>query len=99
MTAAEAWRAWSLGMAVAAAVVVAAAALLITIWLTARSILHHASRALRAAQAIQTNTRPIWALATTNEVAEQLAETVRAIEAKATALVEALRGEMAGGRR
>jgi hypothetical protein len=87
-------------MAVAAAVVVVAAALLVTIWLTARSIAAHARRALAAAQAIRANTRPIWALDTTNEVAEQLRDTVQAIETKCAALVQALDGHAApSGRR
>jgi hypothetical protein len=73
-------------------VVLVAATLLVTLWLTARSILAHAGRALRAAEAIRDNTRPIWALETTNEVAEQLSDTIRAIEAKSAQLVEALEG-------
>ncbi|MEO6196324.1 MAG: hypothetical protein ABIS20_25165 [Thermoanaerobaculia bacterium] len=84
------WSAWGLWMAVAGVIVLVAAGLLITIWLTARSILAHAGRALAAAEAIRENTQPIWALQTTNEVAAGLLASVEGIEAKASALVVAL---------
>ncbi len=77
-------------MALAVAVILIAAVLLITIWLTARSILAHARRALAAAEKIRESTMPIWALQTTNEVAGGLLETVQSIEAKGGALVAAL---------
>jgi uncharacterized membrane protein YhiD involved in acid resistance len=100
MTSADLWAAWSLWMLVAAAVIVVAAALLVTIWLTARSIGAHATRALRAAQAIRDNTRVIWELQTTNEVAEQIRDTVCGIETKSAQLIEALHNATAaGGRR
>ena len=99
MTSAELWAAWRLWMLVGGAVVLVAAALLVTIWLTASSIAAHAARALGAAEAIRDNTRAIWELQTTNEVAEQLRDTVRDIEAKATRLVDALAGHAAAGRR
>jgi hypothetical protein len=100
MTDAELWAAWRLWMAVATVVVLIAAGLLVTIWLTARSIAFHAARALRLAEAIRANTQPIWALQATNEAAEALLDTVRSIETKASALVEALQGHAAaGGRR
>ena len=101
MTSAELWAAWRLWMVVATVVVLVAASLLVTIWLTARSIGHHAGRALRAAAAIRDNTRVIWELQTTNEVAEQIRDTVGEIEAKAGKLVEALQNPTApaGGRR
>ena len=50
-------------------------------------------------EAIRLNTRTIWAVQTTNEVAEELRDTVRDIEAKATALVEALQSHAAAGGR
>ena len=90
MTDGDLWRAWWLWMAVAVVVIVIAAALLIAIWLTARSILAHARRALAAAEKIRESTMPIWALETTNEVAGQLLETVQSIETKGGKLVEAL---------
>lgn len=99
MTSAELWAAWRLWMLVGGVVVLVAAALLVTIWLTARSIAAHAARALRAAEGIRDNTRAIWELQTTNEVAEQLRDTVRDTEAKATRLVDALESRAAVGRR
>jgi len=99
MTSADLWAAWRLWMLVATVIIAVAAALLVTIWLTARSIARHATRALRAAEAIRDNTRAIWELQTTNEVAEQLRDTVRDIETKATKLVEALQGHAAASGR
>jgi sensor histidine kinase regulating citrate/malate metabolism len=101
MTSADLWAAWRMWMVVATVVIAVAAALLITIWLTARSIAAHATRALRAAEAIRDNTRVIWELQTTNEVAEQIRETVCEIESKAGKLIEALHNSTAatGGRR
>ena len=90
MTDTELWSAWWLWMVVATLVILIAAALLVTIWLTARSILAHARRALAAAERIRESTMPIWALETTNEVAGQILETVQSIEAKGGKLVEAL---------
>lgn len=96
MTSAELWAAWRLWMMVATVIILIAASLLITIWLTARSIAGHATRALRAVEAIRGNTRVIWELQTTNEVAEQIRDTVCDIEAKSHKLVEALQGHAAG---
>lgn len=90
MADADLWRAWWLWMGVATAVILIAAALLITIWITARSILAHANRALAAAERIRESTMPIWALDTTNEVAGQILATVQSIESKGGKLVEAL---------
>ena len=97
MTSADLWATWRLWMLVASAIVLVAAGLLITIWLAARSIVTHAVRALKAAEQIRDNTRVIWELQTTNEVAEQIRDTVCDIEAKATKLVEALHGQAAAG--
>jgi hypothetical protein len=99
MTSADLWATWRVWMLVAAAVILVAAALLVTIWLTARSIAGHARRAVVALEAIRDNTRAIWTLQTTNEVAEELRDTVRDIEAKATALAEALQSHAAAGGR
>jgi hypothetical protein len=96
MTSADLWAAWRLWMVVAAVIILIAASLLVTIWLTARSIAGHATRALRAVEAIRDNTRVIWELRTTNEVAEQIRDTVCDIEAKSQKLVEVLQGHAAG---
>ncbi|MFN2398207.1 MAG: hypothetical protein ABR543_06135 [Gemmatimonadaceae bacterium] len=90
MTDAELWGAWRLWIIVAAVIVVVAAALLVTIWITARQILAHAVRAINAAAAIRESTQPIWALQTTNDVAEGLLATVRSIEEKGGKLAAAL---------
>ena len=101
MTNADLWAAWRLWMMVAAIIILVAASLLITIWLTARSIAGHATRALRAVEAIRDNTRAIWELQTTNEVAEQIRDAVCDIETKTQKLVEVLQHPAAagGGRR
>ena len=99
MTDAELWAAWRLWIIVAAAVVLIAAALLITIWMTARAIHAHALRALAAAQKIQAQTAPIWALQTSNEVAQGLLDTVQSIEKKGAALAEALQSHAGAGER
>lgn len=97
MTDTELWGAWRLWMGVAVLIVLVAAALLVTIWLTARSILAHARRALAAAERIRASTAPIWALDTTNTVAADLLETVRSIEAKGGKLVSALESHAGTG--
>ncbi len=84
-------------MGLAALVIVIAASLLITIWLTARSILAHAMRAHAAAEKIRINTLPIWELQTTNEVAQGLLDTVQGIEAKGGKLAEALESHAGAG--
>ena len=90
MTDADLWAAWRLWMGVAALVVVIAAALLVTIWLTARKILADAVRALNAAHAIRAQTQPIWELAATNELAEDILHAVQAIDEKSALLADAL---------
>ena len=90
MTDAELWAAWRLWIAVAIAIVLVAATLLIVILLTARRILADARRALAAVEAIRAQTQPIWGLQDTNEVAENILDTVQSIEKKATLLGGAL---------
>lgn len=97
MTGAELWAAWRLWMAVAVVVILVAAALLVTIWLTARSIVKHANRALAAGERIRTNTLPIWELEVSNAVAEDLLETVRSIEEKGGKLANALEAHAGSG--
>jgi hypothetical protein len=99
MTDAQLWATWRVWMAVAAVLVVVAAALLLAILLTARRILAEAVRALDAAETIRANTQAIWALETTNEVAEHLLATVERIAKKGGALAGALQGAAVGGRR
>ena len=93
MSDAELWAQWRLWMVIATVVVLLAAGLLIAILLTARRILSEALRALHAVDVIRANTQPIWAVQTTNEVAERILATVESIERKGGALVRALEGQ------
>ncbi|MEO5894356.1 MAG: hypothetical protein ABIS06_01500 [Vicinamibacterales bacterium] len=95
MTDAELWASWRIWMGLATVVILIAASLLIIIWLTARRILFDAVRALTAVEAIRAQTQPIWAIADTNHIAEDILETVQAIEAKGGALAGALQGKEA----
>lgn len=92
MTDAELWASWRLWMGVATVVILIAASLLVIIWLTARQILFDAVRALKAVEGIRAHTQPIWALEQTNEIAEDILHTVKAIESKGGALAGALHG-------
>jgi len=97
MSDADLWAAWRLWIGVAVVVILIAATLLIAIWLVARSILAHAVRALRAADRIREQTLPIWELQTSNEVAAELLDTVRSIEAKGGKLAAALESHAGSG--
>lgn len=97
MSDADLWASWRLWMLVAVIIILVAASLLITIWLTARSILAHALRALDAAERIRVQTLPIWELQTTNEVATGILSTVQSIEAKGGALAAALESHAGAG--
>ena len=90
MTDAQLWTAWQIWLAVAVVVVGLAAALLIAVIVTARGIAAEAARARAAAASIRTNTLPIWALQTSNDVAGQLLTTVESIESHGGALAAAL---------
>jgi len=81
---------WVIGLAVAALVVVTAAALLLTIIFLARRIGRLAQAALEVVRVIDTNTRPVWSVAATNQVASDLLGGARAIDRNARAVVEAL---------
>ncbi len=81
---------WYAGMTAAAAVIGVVAVLLLALIATARSILSNANRALKAANEIVTNTRPIWQLEQTNEVAIQLLEDAQAIEQHTTQIADTL---------
>lgn len=93
MSDAELWAAWRFWMIVATAVVLVAAGLLVTVLITARRILAEAVRALQAVEVIRQTTQPVWELQTTNQVAEQILQTVTSIERTGGALVRALNAE------
>ena len=84
------WARWRMWMLLAVVIILVAAVLLIMIWRTARGIYAEALRALAAAEKIRESTMPIWALQTTNEVAEQMLGTVQSIERNGGALAAAL---------
>ncbi len=81
---------WLSGMGIGSAVVAIVAALVLSIIMTARSILSHATHALNAANEIVTTTHPIWELERTNEVASQLLIEAQAIEHHATQVADTL---------
>ena len=90
MSAAEIYQWWTVWLVVAGVIVVAAAALLITILLLARRIASLANTALGVVEEIEQNTKPIWQLNATNNVAKNLLAGARAIEGNAGAIVGAL---------
>ena len=92
MTDAELFRFWYLWLAIGGVIVVIAAALLVAIWLTARGIENEARRALLAVERIRTSTQPIWALDSTNQVADELLAAARDLEAHGGMIVSALGG-------
>jgi len=97
MSSAQIYQWWYIWLGIAGVIVVAAAALLITIALLARRIASLAATALEVVEQIEQNTKPIWQLNATNDVAGQLLGGARAIEANAIAVVGAL--QAADGRR
>ena len=88
---------WTLGFILGGVIVVVVAALLITILLVARNIERLAGQALGVAGEIITATRPIWSLADANGMVEDVAGTVRSIEAQVTAIADELSPETAAG--
>ena len=88
---------WILGFALGAAVVLVVALHLIAILLVARNIERLAGQALGVAGEIITATRPIWSLADANGMVEDVAGTVRSIEAQVTAIADELSPETAAG--
>ena len=92
MTDADLFRLWYLWLAIGGAIVVIAASLLVTIWLTARGIEREARRALVAVERIRTFTQPIWALDSTNQVADDLLAAARDLEAHGAMIASALGG-------
>jgi hypothetical protein len=89
MTSAEAW---VLGYILGAVVVVVVAALLVAILLVARNLERLAGQALHVAGAIESATRPIWALADANAVVEDITATVRSIEEQVSQIADAVEG-------
>ncbi len=82
--------AWTMWLAIAGGVTMAAAALLVTIALLARRISRLGLQALAAVTAIERQTRVIWQLNATNQVATQLAAGARSIRDHGIAIAQAL---------
>lgn len=83
---------WTLGFVLGGVVVLVVAVLLITILLVARRIESLASTALEVAGDIETGTQPIWALGTANSLVEDIARTVRSVDARVNGIADALDG-------
>ena len=88
---------WATGFILGGAIVVVVAALLITILLVARNIERLAGQALGVAGEIETATQSIWSLADANDIVEDIAGSVRSIDAQVTAIADALSPETAAG--
>ena len=81
---------WYVWLGIGAAVAVIAAALLITIIVLARQIANLAQVAIGVVEDIERNTKPIWQLNATNQVAGRLLGGARAILGNAGAIAQAL---------
>ena len=90
MSASEIYQAWFLWLGIAGVIVVAASALLIMIIVLARQIASLAATGLSVVEQIEQNTKPIWQLNATNNVAMQLLGGAQAIETNAGVIVGAL---------
>ena len=90
-------QAWVLGYVLGVLVVLVVAALLIAILLAARSIERLAGQALGVAGEIVTATRPVWALGAANGIVEEIAGSVRSIEAQVTTIANTLSPGTAAG--
>ncbi|MBT6544315.1 MAG: hypothetical protein HOL77_09600 [Rhodobacteraceae bacterium] len=84
---------WALGFLVGLAVVLVVALLLIGILLQARRIHGLAKTAAAVVGDIDSNTRSVWSLATTNEVAKGLLGGAQSIDENAAAIVAAVSHE------
>lgn len=84
---------WILGFVVAGIVVAVVAALLLGILMQARRIRTLAGAAIGLVGEIDANTRSIWALKATNQVAGQILDGAQAIDRNAAAVAAALTGD------
>jgi len=81
---------WYIGLGIVTVIIIAAAFLLILVWTAARRILRLATAALGLVVQIKENTKSIWGLQTTNEVAVKILQGANAIETHAGMVAEAL---------
>lgn len=84
---------WAIGFLAGTIVTVVVAMLLIGILLQARRILGLAKVASKVVAEIDSNTRSVWSLASTNSVAKDLLGGAEAIEKNAAAIVSTVGGE------
>lgn len=89
---------WTLGYVLGTVVVVIVAVLLVAILLVARNIERLAGQALAVAGGIIAGTRPIWLLADANDIVAEIGGAARSIDARITAIADALAPEREGGR-
>ena len=78
------------GLGIACVIILAAAFLLIMVWLAARRILKLATAALGIVTQIKENTKSIWELNKTNQVAKGISEGADIIHAHADLVAKAL---------
>ena len=81
---------WLVWLIIGGLIVVAAAALLIMVIVAARRIAGLATTALDVVEQIEQNTKPIWQLKTSHEVATNLLSGAEAILSNAGSIAEAL---------
>lgn len=81
---------WMRALAIAAVIIVIAAVLLIAIWVAARRILRLAKVALTLVMQIKENTKSIWNLQTTNQIASEILEETATIDQHAGEVAAAL---------
>lgn len=81
---------WMVWLAIGVVIVIAAAALLITIIVLARKIANLAQIAIAVVEDVERNTKPIWQLNATNQVAGKLLGGAKAILGNAGAIANAL---------
>lgn len=95
MTDSQLYTVWGWSLVIAAVVVILAAILLIAIILVARRILTHARQALAAAESIAEDTKVIWELDETNQVAGEILEAAESIEERGGRIAGTLQGDRA----
>lgn len=81
---------WGISLVIATVVVLLAAALLIGILLVARNILKHGAEGLQTLEKIAADTRVIWALADTNQLADDILATTESIGSRGGRIIEGL---------
>lgn len=84
--------AWTLGFVLGGVVVLVVATLLIAILTVAKKIERLAATALEVAGGIESNTNPIGALGTANEIVESIVRRVRSVDQRVNRIADTLEG-------